>query len=435
MPPPPWLKRKVGNFNKRPNPYIPAPKSGAYTILVAMYHASEKEFIQNMKKQQVLDYCTKYSQASIGDSSKTWASMKGLIDRSLIGRHISRDPDYYLTEEGKDLAQKLIELPQRRAEELSSQDEASTDTQQPLISSQQSASNHDYVWNEGDPNFELKANSYDIILVVDQREKIDIFSLDGSVKKETRTLACGDFLWIARPKGIGSYDRTKDLVLDYVVERKRLDDLSSSIMDGRFEQQKQRLKNTGIRRPVYLIEECASLRNNGLTKSGLAQAVVGILINDGIDVEKVKNSNHSNDYLVSMTKCLEKFYLNKDIMSCSQERMKNGDANENEFMTFSEFQTKGAKIKNWTVREMFAKHLIQILGMSDKRVAVIIKEYPTMSALIKAYRKCNSVKEKEDLLSKLKIPDSNRTIGPALSKRVYACYARPSNVVYDDEED
>lgn len=151
-------------------------------------------------------------------------------------------------------------------------------------------------------------------------------------------------------------------------------------------------------------------------------------MHDGIDFERVKNAAHANDFLITMTKCLEKLFSDVDLCSCTQDRLKSGEAHENEFMTFSEFQTKGAKITNWTVREMFAKHLIQITGMSDRRVGVIIKEYPTVSALIEAYRRCGTQKEKEMLLSKLKIPDSNRTIGPAISRRVYACYAMPPDL-------
>lgn len=444
MPRPPPFARYAGH--KKKYNYIPPPSSGAHAILISMLKAKRDEFIQNLTKQQVLDYCTKYSQSAFKDNAKIWSSMKGLIDKSLVGRHISRDPVYFLTEEGKDLAEKLVAYAEGKPLE-GTYDEASRETQpssqpasQALTASQQ-ASNHAFVWCDSESSFELKAGTYDIVLVIDQREKIDIISLDSSIKIETRTLACGDFIWIARPKGATFTDRTKDLVLDYVVERKRLDDLQASLFDGRFEQQKYRLLNTGIRRPVYLIEDFGQLRVTGhITSSGLAQAVVNILTHDGMDVEKVKNSHHANDYLISMTKCLEKFYTNKDLCSCSQERLKNKEAKENEFMTFSEFQTKGAKITNWTVKEMFAKHLIQITGMSDKRVAVIVKKFPTISALNEAYRKCNSEKEKEGLLAKLQIPDSNRTIGPALSKRVYTCYAMPkelraSQLVDDLEEE
>ena len=421
-------------MNQRPRKkynYIPAPNSGAYVILVCMLKAEQNELIKNLTKQQVLDYCNRYSQAAYKDNSKVWSYMKGLIDKSLTGRHIARDPIYFLLDEGRDLAQKLIALENG----TDSQDDTSQDTvgSQQTQSQQQQQEDPGFVWNDGDVRFELKAGTFDIVLVVDQREKIDVTSPDGSVKIDMRTLACGDFIWIARPKGLPLQDKTKDLVLDYVVERKRLDDLQSSIFDGRFEQQKLRLLNSGVRRPVYMIEDVGSLRTSNLTSAGLAQAVVNILTHDGIDVEKVKNPAHANDYLLSMTRCLEKLYSKMDLISCNQERLKSGEASPNEFITFSEFQTKGAKITNWTVREMFAKHLIQITGMSDKRVAVIVKQYPTIWHLVDAYRKCSTKKEKEGLLSKMKIPNSNRTIGPALSKRVYAAYAMPWD--YQEEEE
>lgn len=433
MPRPPWLRAQQ---NKKKYTYVPPPSSGAHVILVSMFKAEQDEFIKNLSKLQVLDYCKKYSRAGFKDSSKIWASMKGLIDKSLVGRQIARDPLYFLLDEGKDLAQKLITMSTGGVNDESEVvlvDEASRDSA-PSASQRSTLSNQNFVWNDSDSTFELRAGTFDIILIIDQREKIDILSFDNAVKMENRTLACGDFIWIARPKNIASHDRTKDLVLDYVIERKRLDDLASSIFDGRFEQQKHRLLNCGVRRPVYLIEEYGQLRVGSMTSSSLNQAVVNILTHDGIDVEKVKNASHANDYLISMTTCLEKLYLNTDLISCSQDRLKSGQASHNEYMTFSEFQTKGAKITNWTVREMFAKHLIQITGMSDKRVAVIINKYPTISALLEAYASCNSEKERENMLSKMHIPESARTIGPVISKRVYACYAMPSEFDCDEDE-
>lgn len=49
---------------------------------------------------------------------------------------------------------------------------------------------------------------------------------------EIRRLSVGDFAWICRG------DNGKELMLPYILERKRLDDLSSSITDGRFHEQK-----------------------------------------------------------------------------------------------------------------------------------------------------------------------------------------------------
>lgn len=355
--------------------------------------------------------------------------MKGLIDKSLVGRHICRDPLYFLLDEGRDLAQKLIALAEGHSLP-DTQEDSSIDTdsrfQPEADQTSQGSADTGIVYDESQTgSYELRAGTFDIFLIMDKREKMEIYNFENSIKIEKRQLACGDFLWVARPKNLNSFDKTKDIVLDYVVERKRLDDLQSSIIDGRFEQQKLRLKNSGVRRPVYLIEDYGSIRVTNLTSSGLSQAIINILVHDGIDVERAKNAGHVNDYLITMTKCIEKLYEKIDLKSCNQDKLLSGQASQNEFMTFSEFQTKAAKITNWTVREMFAKHLIQITGMSDKRVAVIIKQYPTISALLKAYRDCQSDKEKINLLAKLKIPDSTRTIGPAISKRVYTCYEMP----------
>ena len=48
--------------------------------------------------------------------------------------------------------------------------------------------------------------------------------------------------------------KTHKLLLDYIIERKLVSDLLSSITDGRYEEQKTRLKLSGMQRVIYLIE-------------------------------------------------------------------------------------------------------------------------------------------------------------------------------------
>lgn len=55
-----------------------------------------------------------------------------------------------------------------------------------------------------------------------------------NVPFEVRKLEVGDFLWIARSKN-SPHD---ELILPYIVERKRMDDLGGSIKDDRFKEQK-----------------------------------------------------------------------------------------------------------------------------------------------------------------------------------------------------
>lgn len=61
----------------------------------------------------------------------------------------------------------------------------------------------------------------------------------------------GDVLWVARSKA-----SPRDMwALDYVVERKSVNDLVKSIKDhGRYEKQKYALRRCGLRRIMYLIE-------------------------------------------------------------------------------------------------------------------------------------------------------------------------------------
>ena len=50
---------------------------------------------------------------------------------------------------------------------------------------------------------------------------------------ELRHLKVSDFMWVCRERATG-----QELVLPYIVERKRMDDLAKSIRDGRYHEQK-----------------------------------------------------------------------------------------------------------------------------------------------------------------------------------------------------
>ncbi|XP_046595905.1 crossover junction endonuclease MUS81 isoform X3 [Neodiprion lecontei] len=92
----------------------------------------------------------------------------------------------------------------------------------------------------------LAPNTFDVILLVDDREiaggkvrpKDDITLAEltrAEVRFEVRNLKLGDFTWIARCKSSGF-----ELILPHIVERKRMDDFSGSIRDGRYQEQKKK---------------------------------------------------------------------------------------------------------------------------------------------------------------------------------------------------
>lgn len=89
--------------------------------------------------------------------------------------------------------------------------------------------------------------------------------------------------------------KSREAVLEYIVERKRMDDLAGSIIDGRFREQKVsytysppmmwlsfhhlfqfRLKHCGVRYPMYLVEEFKDALHLKLPLRSLEQAISNV---------------------------------------------------------------------------------------------------------------------------------------------------------------
>lgn len=124
------------------------------------------------------------------------------------------------------------------------------------------------------------------------------------VNFEVRRLAVGDFLWICR-------DESKpdvELVLPYIVERKRMDDLASSIKDGRFHEQKFRLSDCGLHNKIYMIENRGNNTHVGLPLTNLLQAVTNTLIQNEFAVKFTDSNDDSMLYLSVMSNLLKKMF-------------------------------------------------------------------------------------------------------------------------------
>ena len=120
-------------------------------------------------------------------------------------------------------------------------------TCQKLSSARNSVNSHHF--DAISSKWALRSGSFRVVLLVDKMEVTAGFTggkksrkhltteeLDAlGIDYENRKLSIGDFLWIAK----GPNDQ--ELVLPYIVERKRMDDLRSSIMDGRYAEQKHRI--------------------------------------------------------------------------------------------------------------------------------------------------------------------------------------------------
>uniref|UniRef100_A0A1Q3EWB5 Crossover junction endonuclease MUS81 n=1 Tax=Culex tarsalis TaxID=7177 RepID=A0A1Q3EWB5_CULTA len=272
-----------------------------------------------------------------------------------------------------------------------------------------------------------------VILLVDTAETIgkSKSNLDRTLKAlqqnhvehEVRRLSVGDFLWTVRD------DTGAEYILPYIVERKRMDDLASSIKDGRFHEQKFRLKQCGLANVIYLIEHLGNNRQVGVPASTLSQAALNTFVQD-FTVKYTENHLHTVLYLATMTGLLVKNVKNKtflNITNHSPEQLAEATKNFNlsqstiPLLAFESFNKQSSKTRPCTVKEIFMKQLLQVKLLTIEKVNAIVERYPTPRKLFLAFERCTSEAEKERLLN-LQYGPAKRNIGLKLSKIVYQLF-------------
>lgn len=128
---------------------------------------------------------------------------------------------------------------------------------------------------------------------------------EKGIDYEVRRLSVGDFLWICKDidTNLGN-----ELVLPYIVERKRMDDLASSIKDGRFHEQKFRLNASGLANIIYLIESRGTNSHLGLPIQNLLQAVTNTQIHSSFSIKFTESHSDTLLYLEAMSKLIIRMF-------------------------------------------------------------------------------------------------------------------------------
>ncbi|XP_030017399.1 structure-specific endonuclease subunit MUS81 isoform X2 [Sphaeramia orbicularis] len=479
-----------GGGRRKKRGYVPQKRSGGYAVLLTLYRHSEipgsKGYMFKLELQTAAQpYCDKsFTVPDLGSKYTAWSSVSTLIQKNLLIK--THNPARYsLTEEGVALAQRLeaeagggggpggdrgeeeeeeeegrpgvVDLTESD-DDAEQADDRTDHTEKPAgvtqtlrmeVEETSSSKPQDSQSRRPDAG-RLLPGTYQIILCVDfiettggshhrKQELVKELQRNG-VNFDIRKLNVGDFLWVARENvapipGQLRAPPGRELVLDYIVERKRMDDLCGSIIDGRFREQKFRLKRCGLRRPIYLVEECGSAASHlSLPETSLQQAIVNTQVVDGFFVKRVQDVRESAAYLTVMTRYLTKLYQNRTLVCRSRELEGDVGGDEEEggrglpscsLISFAEFNHGATKNKCQTVREVFARQLMQISGLSGDKAAAILEQYSTPHSLLTAYEKCSSGAEKENLLSSIRYGKLKRNLGPALSRTVYQLYCTP----------
>ncbi|GFG29411.1 hypothetical protein Cfor_02614 [Coptotermes formosanus] len=279
----------------------------------------------------------------------------------------------------------------------------------------------------------LVPGSFDVILLVDKQETTGVSEPerlleDATVAElsalgtlfELRHLKVSDFMWVCRERTTG-----QELVLPYIVERKRMDDLAKSIRDGRFHEQKFRMKQSAVQNLVYLVESHGDNMHTSLPLDTLNQATINTQVVDKFTVKTTSSHRDSMHYLSIMTRLLNAAYCNKTIFSCRRDSLPECQIRDDvvSLMTFSEFNSASSKTKALSVRDLFLKQLVQLHGLSVQKAQAIVERYHTPRVLMAAYQAEGSAGEK--LLANIRYGSLNRLIGPVISRTVYQFYTKP----------
>jgi len=243
-----------------------------------------------------------------------------------------------------------------------------------------------------------------ISLIIDNHEHALIQNL--TEKKQ-------DF--VSESLDIGDIIIKTDDEIKIIIERKTIDDLCSSITDGRHREQKMRLLNSSIpvSRILYIIEGDVTRKTNIFTKIS-QETIISSLINtqfrDNIKVYKTNNINETSDFICK----LYKKYMNDPVI------FTNTFKPNTEVDYVSTINIK--KIKNKTPSVVFMTQLSVIPQLSPVIANCIYEKYRNMRSLIESYNQLESEHEKINMLSNLSYPIKNnktRKLGPKLSNDIY----------------
>lgn len=253
-----------------------------------------------------------------------------------------------------------------------------------------------------------------MLLLVDYREKWFVNALSKSTEideeKAIRQAKINDFVIDYQVANLEVGDFViKDSLTNtvyLVIERKTMKDLSASITDGRFRQQKERLlESTGdCNKILYMLEGNKVINSEiGVSKNAIHGSIVNLLFKHNYKVLHTSDESSSLSYLV----LLYKKYKNGDFINPSVVRSAPIELRQ-------KMVSKTDKVK----QNILALQLCVIPGVSFKTAEKISEKYKSMVDLCEAYKCQKGLEEKKLMLADITISDK-RKVGKALSCKIY----------------
>ncbi|KAJ1961351.1 Crossover junction endonuclease mus81 [Dispira parvispora] len=283
-----------------------------------------------------------------------------------------------------------------------------------------------------------QTTSYDVILVVDTREirsKTDRDYLRVELERRgipvvVRSLEVGDMVWVARPKG--SFSSDDELFLGHIIERKRMDDLIASIKDGRYKEQKNRLRTCGADHVTYLVEGNNADEERHIGPNAIQTVISETQTSHGFFVKRTGNMEHTIDYLALMTRALVDFFSTKPLYQIPSDLVhRDGYAqlksalqqlhpNRSWCINYASLCRIASKSGDLVLSDLFMRMLMSVKGMSAEKASYLVRRYPTPTHFLDSLSAESSQQHRIEILqdnhnsSQL----ARRKIGPALATKL-----------------
>ena len=231
--------------------------------------------------------------------------------------------------------------------------------------------------------------------VADYRETNVVKNFKKDFEYETQNLPIGDFV---------IYDTEGNLV--YIFERKTHSDLSSSIIDGRFREQKTRLLqsvNNDFSKIVYIIEEDPKLRKKGVSSGVINGAIIGLVFKHKFNLLYTNDPLHTAEILSTIVKK----YKNDEFSKENTNLCNNSGGGNNSSSLVVKKESDAKNIHQNT--------LALVSGVSLKIAKEIISVFPCgVTDIIK--KKLNG-EDVEKILAEIQV-SPKRKLGFVLAKRI-----------------
>ncbi|CED82166.1 Endonuclease MUS81 [Phaffia rhodozyma] len=278
------------------------------------------------------------------------------------------------------------------------------------------------------------AGSYEIALLVDTRETIAESGMAAfenlqatELNVEKRSLVLGDMLWVAKRTDAksSSPEDNDEVVLGFVVERKRMDDVVNSTLDGRFRDQKARLRQSGMEHVSYLMEEFESAYDEQRWSTQITSTMTSLQALDKTILKRTMNPDDTLDSLRVLDQTVRSFFENKPLniipdsavtrqtYESLRSNLTTSNPHETYLTTYSTYNKLNKRSRSdLTPPELLSRMLRSIDGISAPKADAIVEVHPTLQLLWKAFEQAEQVEKQDIAASAIAKSQPNPTPSP-----------------------